>query len=75
MTKNSVSPTEFGIETFIVDDHAHHWLIAPQDGPSSGATCKSCGAIRDFNNAYVRTYRSPIYLRHSTSPQPRISAP
>jgi len=50
--------------------HAHHWLIAKQDGENSEGTCKSCGATRDFANAYFRTYRSPMYLRHSRPPRP-----
>jgi hypothetical protein len=37
-------------------DHAHHWLIAKQDGPSSEGTCKACGAQRDFVNGYTRSY-------------------
>ena len=36
--------------------HVHHWLIAPQDGPSSEGTCKACGAQRDFVNGYTRSY-------------------
>ena len=46
----------------ILDDHAHHWMIAAQNGPSSAGTCKSCGATRDFTNAYFKTYRSPMFL-------------
>jgi len=37
-------------------EHAHHWLIAKQDGPSSEGTCKACGAHRDFVNGYTRSY-------------------
>jgi hypothetical protein len=37
-------------------EHAHHWLIAKQDGPSSEGTCKACGAQRDFVNGYTRSY-------------------
>ena len=31
-------------------DHAHRWLIAEANGPTSGGTCKICGASKDFRN-------------------------
>lgn len=39
--------------------HAHHWLIAGQQGPVSPAVCKLCGAHRDFANAYTRSWSRP----------------
>lgn len=29
----------------------HHWLLAPQGGPTSKGKCKHCGAVRQFANA------------------------
>jgi hypothetical protein len=46
----------------ISDAHAHHWLIGVQAGPSSEGTCKTCGETRDFQNAFVRTYRTTVIL-------------
>jgi hypothetical protein len=51
--------------------HAHHWLIAGQTGPTSEATCKTCDATRTFNNAYYRTYRSTVFLNSRTRPPVR----
>ena len=31
-------------------DHAHRWLIAEANGPTSGGVCKVCGASKDFKN-------------------------
>jgi hypothetical protein len=49
-------------------EHAHHWLIAGQNGPTSEGTCKSCGATRAFGNSYSRTYRTSVFLGRSTRP-------
>jgi hypothetical protein len=54
----------------LVADHAHHWKIAAQNGPSSEGTCKSCGATRDFTNAYFKTYRSPMFLGRTSRNRP-----
>lgn len=37
-------------------EHAHHWMIGKQDGPTSEGACKECGARRDFSNSFVRSY-------------------
>ena len=42
-------------------DHAHHWLIGLQNGPSSEGVCKSCGEQREFMNSLVRRQSSWIY--------------
>ena len=62
MTDLTPGQAEISMAEPCIDDGAHHWLIGRQDGPSSEGTCKSCGATRDFTNAYSRTYRSPMYL-------------
>ena len=32
------------------DQHVHHWMVEPANGPTSRGTCE-CGAVRDFNNS------------------------
>jgi len=53
----SVSPGAEGVPT----EHAHHWLIGLQNGPSSEGVCKSCGEQREFMNSLVRRQSSWIY--------------
>ena len=31
--------------------HAHHWLVDSPNGPTSKATCKTCGAADEFMNS------------------------
>lgn len=31
--------------------HAHHWRIAPNDGPYSAGVCRGCGTTRTFGNS------------------------
>ncbi len=31
-------------------NHAHHYLIAPPNGPTSEGVCKTCGATKKFPN-------------------------
>ena len=47
------------------DDHAHHWMIARQNGPASEGTCKDCGETRDFVNGFVRSYGPKARFRAS----------
>ena len=30
---------------------AHHWVIEPSNGPTSGGVCRRCGQNRDFQNS------------------------
>ena len=46
--------------------HAHHWLIARQNGPTSEGVCKSCDARRSFDNGFVGSYASRIQPRQLT---------
>ena len=55
------------------DEHAHHWLIGLQNGPSSDGVCKSCGEHREFMNSLVRRQSSWIY-RTSAPPARNPSA-
>jgi len=48
-------------------EHAHHWLIGLQNGPSSEGVCKSCGEHRDFMNSLVKRSSAWIY-RSSRAP-------
>ena len=34
------------------DGHAHHWIIAPLDGPTVAGRCRTCGEEREFVTAY-----------------------
>jgi len=45
-------------------EHAHHWMIGDQDGPVSEGVCKFCGAGRDFNNGFRRSYQGRPGLGH-----------
>ena len=40
-------------------ERAHHWMIGGQHGPVSAGVCKLCGAHRDFNNGFRRSYQGP----------------
>jgi hypothetical protein len=71
MTELGAGPPSLEPPDGSIDTHAHHWLIGRQDGPSSEGVCKSCGATREFTNAYSRTYRSPIFMGRA----PRNSRP
>ncbi len=48
-----------------LDDQAHHWLIANQDGETSEGVCKLCGAHRQFNNAFI--WHSPLSIRRPSA--------
>ncbi len=37
---------------------AHHWLIAPPNGPTSLGTCKKCEATQEFSNSERDSIRS-----------------
>jgi hypothetical protein len=54
-----------------LSEHAHHWLIGLQNGPSSEGVCKRCGERRDFMNSLVRRQSSWIYR---SSPPPGQTA-
>lgn len=34
----------------------HHWMIGPQDGPTSEGVCCHCGERREFRNS-VKEYK------------------
>jgi hypothetical protein len=34
----------------VTQEHAHRWRIAEPNGPTSAASCKFCGAVREFKN-------------------------
>lgn len=36
---------------------AHHWIIEPPNGPTSGGTCQKCGEHRAFHNGSDDKYR------------------
>ncbi len=48
--------------------HAHHWLIAKQDGPASEGVCKTCGERRDFVNGFRRSYTAGAHFRRALAP-------
>jgi len=48
-----------------LDDQAHHWLIANQDGETSDGVCKLCGTHRQFNNAFI--WRHPVYIQRPSA--------
>ncbi|HUF54536.1 MAG TPA: hypothetical protein VMR52_12300 [Dehalococcoidia bacterium] len=66
MSLSDVTPAVLAPGYDPIAEHAHHWLIAGQNGPSSEGTCKSCGATKDFDNGYSRTYRTTIFLNRNT---------
>ncbi len=41
-------------------NHAHHWLIAAQQGPHSPAFCRLCGANREFANSFDGNWARPV---------------
>ena len=54
----AIARAEIGsLEELGFPEHAHHWMIGDQHGPVSEGVCKVCGAGRDFNNGFRRSYQ------------------
>jgi hypothetical protein len=52
--------------------HAHHWLIAGQQGPVSPAVCKLCGCDREFSNGFVRSWGWPLKSKTAQAIHSRV---
>jgi hypothetical protein len=51
MSSNASQQT-FTRNTSSGGSHSHHWKLEEVQGPSSTGRCKTCGAIREFNNCF-----------------------
>lgn len=44
-------------------NHAHHYIVAPPNGPTSEGVCKECGATRTFPNFVEGSYVADFNAR------------
>ena len=42
---------------------AHHWDIAPANGPTSAGVCRNCGASKEFANHGDRNQVNQLHFR------------
>jgi hypothetical protein len=45
-----MTTTRAGVREPPTEQCVHHWIVAPPDGPTSGARCRRCGEERAFSN-------------------------
>ena len=41
---------------------AHHWDIAPANGPTSAGVCRNCGEAKEFRNTVDQSQKSQIHF-------------